>query len=200
MKPTYRKSWAGNVLMCLDLTLDPSFKVKRGHPNLKVLINCLLLVLEVCYVKPTYRKSWAGILLMVSDLTLSHSCKVKRVQPMLKVLITHLLVLEVCNVKPTCRISWAGNLLMSDLTFGPSFKVERWFTGFGELSLKWIQICIGCPMRRSSCIHRKHPVDTWFSVRYATAAAHIEIFGVNALRGKQQQLASPNLQDIVIGG
>ena len=27
---TYRKSWAGNLLMWLDLTLDPSFKVKRG--------------------------------------------------------------------------------------------------------------------------------------------------------------------------
>ena len=33
----------------------------------------------------------------------------------------------------------------------------------------------------------------WFSVRYAaaTAAARTEIFGVNALRGKQQQLGSP---------
>ena len=41
----------------------------------------------------------------------------------------------------------------------------------------------------------------WFSVRYAAAAAaHKEIFGVNALRGKQQQLGSPNLQDIFIGG
>ena len=48
-------------------------------------------------------------------------------------------------------------------------------------------------------IHRKHPVDTLFSVRYA-AAARREIFGVNALRGKQQQLGSPNLQDIFIGG
>ena len=38
----------------------------------------------------------------------------------------------------------------SDLTFGPSFKVKRWFTGFGELSFQWIQICIGSPMRRSS--------------------------------------------------
>ena len=50
-------------------------------------------------------------------------------------------------MKPTCRISWAGNLLMlSDLTFCPSFKVKRWFTGFGELSFQWIQICIGSPM------------------------------------------------------
>ena len=28
-KPTYRKSWAGNLLVWSDLTLCPSFKVKR---------------------------------------------------------------------------------------------------------------------------------------------------------------------------
>ena len=28
VKPTYRKSWARNLLMWSDLTLDPSFKVK----------------------------------------------------------------------------------------------------------------------------------------------------------------------------
>ena len=47
VKPTYRKSWAGNLLMCSDLTLGPSFKVKQGQPNLKVLLPHLLLVLEV---------------------------------------------------------------------------------------------------------------------------------------------------------
>ena len=61
------------------------------------------------------------------------------------VLITGLLlVLEVCNVK------------MSDLTFGPSFKVKRWFTGFGELSFRWIQICIGSLMHRSSSFSVLH--------------------------------------------
>ena len=30
VKPTYRKSWAGNLLMWPDLTLNSSFKVKRG--------------------------------------------------------------------------------------------------------------------------------------------------------------------------
>ena len=51
----------------------------------------------------------------------------------------------------TYRRSWAGNLLIfSDLTLGPSFKVKQWFTSFGELSFRWIQICIGSPMRRSS--------------------------------------------------
>ena len=69
-KPTYRKSWAGNLLVRSDLTLGPSFKVKRGQPNLKVLITHLLLVLEVWDGKPTYKKSWAGNLLAWSDLTL----------------------------------------------------------------------------------------------------------------------------------
>ena len=55
-KPTYRKSWAGNLLAWSDLTLGPSFKVKRGQPNLKVLITRLLLVLEVWDGKPAYRK------------------------------------------------------------------------------------------------------------------------------------------------
>ena len=54
--------------------------------------------------------------------------------------------------KPTYRISWAGNLLMLlELTFGPSFKVKQWFTGFGELSFWWIQICMGSLMCKSSC-------------------------------------------------
>ena len=39
MKQTYRKSWAGDHVMLSDLTLDPSFKVKRGQPNLKVPLN-----------------------------------------------------------------------------------------------------------------------------------------------------------------
>ena len=76
-KPTYRKSWAGNLLVWSDLTVGPSFKVKRGQPNLKVLITRLLLVLEVWDGKPTYRKSWAGNLLALSDLTLGPSFKVK---------------------------------------------------------------------------------------------------------------------------
>ena len=105
-------------------------------------------------MKPPYRKSWAGNLLMWSDLTLGPSFKVKQGQSNLRGFIAHLLfILEVCNVIPTCRILWAGNLLMSDLTFGPSFKVKRCFTGFGELSFRWIQICIGSPMRRSSYMH-----------------------------------------------
>ena len=78
MKPTYRKSCAANLLMWSDLTLDPSFKVKRGKPNLKVLITRLLLILEVWDCKPTYRKSLAGNLLAWSDLTLGPFFKVKQ--------------------------------------------------------------------------------------------------------------------------
>ena len=63
--------------MCSDLTLGPPFKVKRGYPNLEVLIARLLLALGVCNVKPTYRKSWARNLLMWSDLTLGPSFEVK---------------------------------------------------------------------------------------------------------------------------
>ena len=77
-KPTCRK-WAGNLLVWSDLTFDPSFKVKRGWPNLKVLITRLLLVLEVWDGKQTYRKSWAGNLLMLSDLTLDPFFKVKQI-------------------------------------------------------------------------------------------------------------------------
>ena len=78
VKPTYRKSWAANVLVWSNVTLGPSFKVKRGYPNLELLIARLLLVLEVCNVNPTCRKSRARNLLMWSDLTLGPSFKVKR--------------------------------------------------------------------------------------------------------------------------
>ena len=122
-----RKSWAGNLLAWSDLTLGPSFKVKWGQSNLKVLITCLLLVLEVWDGKRAYRKSWAGNLLVWSDLNLGPSFKVTWGQPNLKVLITCLLLVpEVWDGKPTYRKSWAGNLLAwSDLTLGPSFEVKR---------------------------------------------------------------------------
>ena len=77
MKQTYRKSWAGNLLIWSDLTLDPSFKVKRRSPNLKVLIAHLVFVIQVWDGKPTYRKSWARNLLMWSDFTLGPSFEVK---------------------------------------------------------------------------------------------------------------------------
>ena len=38
-KPTYRKSWAGNLLVWSDLTLDPAFKVKQRIAKLKSAYN-----------------------------------------------------------------------------------------------------------------------------------------------------------------
>ena len=86
-KSTFSKSWAGNLLVWSDLTLDPSFKIKGGLPNLKVPITHLVLVLEVWDGKSTFSKSWAGNLLMWSDFPLDPSFKVIRGQPNLKVLI-----------------------------------------------------------------------------------------------------------------
>ena len=149
VKPTHRKSWARNLLMCSDLTLGPSFMVKRGYPNLEVLIARSLLVLEVCNVKPTYRKSWARNLLMCSDFTLGPLLQGQTTIAKLKS-ADNLLIIGSRGLQYKTNL-WGGNLLMfSDLTLGPSFKVKRWFTGFGELSFRWIQICIGSPMRRSS--------------------------------------------------
>ena len=42
--------------------------------------------------------------------------------------------------------------------------------------------------------------DGYFGLAFATPSLRVEIFGVNALRGKLHQLGSPNLQDIFIGG
>ena len=47
--------------MWSDLTLDPSFRVKQGYPNLKVLISHLLLVLEVCNVNQPIGNHGLGI-------------------------------------------------------------------------------------------------------------------------------------------
>ena len=60
------------------------------------------------------------------------------------------LIIDPRGLQCETNSSRAGNLMLLDLTFGPSFKVKRWFTGFGELSFRWIQICIGSLMHRSS--------------------------------------------------
>ena len=36
MKPTYRRSWDGNLLMFSDLTFCPSFKVKRWFTDFEL--------------------------------------------------------------------------------------------------------------------------------------------------------------------
>ena len=45
----------------VEFYLGPSFKVKRGYPNLKVLVTCLLLVLEVCNVMQPIGNHGLGI-------------------------------------------------------------------------------------------------------------------------------------------
>ena len=42
VKPTYKKSWAANLLMWSDLTLGPCFKVKQGD-KLKSANNSLII-------------------------------------------------------------------------------------------------------------------------------------------------------------
>ena len=68
--------------------LEPALEGQMRTGNLKVLITCLLLIIEVCNVKPTYRKSWVGNLLMWSHLTFDPSFKVRLGQPNLKMFIT----------------------------------------------------------------------------------------------------------------
>ena len=100
VQSTFRKTYAANLLVVSDLTLDCSFKVKQRWARIKVLITCLLLFLEVCDVQSILRKSYAANLLVVSDLTLDRSFKVKIEWVRIKVPITRLsLVLEVCNIQ-----------------------------------------------------------------------------------------------------
>ena len=72
-------------------------------------------------------------------------------------------------MKPT----WARNLLMLTFTFGHSFKVKRWFTGFGELSFRWIQICVGSPMRRSSCFHFTLHITSMEIIQYVVSSIEV---------------------------
>ena len=64
LKTTYRKTCAGNLLMWSDLTLGPSFKVKRRCPNLKVPISRLLLVLLLV------KRGWPSLKVPISSLLL----------------------------------------------------------------------------------------------------------------------------------
>ena len=57
---------------------------------------------------------------------------------------------------------------------GPSFKVKPWFTGFGELSFQWIQICIGSLMRRSSYLYSHYlTCSRMYFILYLVFLLHI---------------------------
>ena len=60
--------WESSDVVTFDL--GPLLQGQMRRASLKVLITCLLLVLEVCNVKQTNRKSWAGNLFVWSYLTL----------------------------------------------------------------------------------------------------------------------------------
>ena len=76
MKPTYRKSWAGYLLVWSDLTLGDSFHGQTRIVKHKSAYNLLIIGPRGLGYK-TYRKSWAGNLLPWSDFTLGFSFKVK---------------------------------------------------------------------------------------------------------------------------
>ena len=73
MKSTYRKSWAGNLLIWTDLTLVPSFKVKQwltsfgelssqwiqifiGFPMCRYSFSCILAHVIVIWSFPKQRQ------------------------------------------------------------------------------------------------------------------------------------------------
>ena len=55
MKSTYKKSWAGNLLMFSDLTLGPSFKVKRWFTGFCELSFWWI---QICIGSPMRRSSF----------------------------------------------------------------------------------------------------------------------------------------------
>ena len=85
--------------MWSDLTLDPSFKVKRGLPKL-VFISCLFVFLEVCSVTPTYRKSWAKNLLTEFFGQNSPWASSSRLSDVRMALVSFLLVDTICIGSP----------------------------------------------------------------------------------------------------
>ena len=130
--------------MFSDLTVGPSFKVKRWFTYQGIIIIILGSYIASFFQSALHSITPARIanlgnltyccharrrnrnLLMYPGLTLGPAFKVKQGYPNLEVVITCLLlVLEVCSVKPTYRKSWAGNLSMwSDLTLDTAFKVK----------------------------------------------------------------------------
>ena len=96
-----------------------------------------------------------------------------------------------------------GILLFSELTLGPSFKVKLGYPNLKALisllllfyTFEMVNKHVGNHWLGIFWCGR---IWLWASLCYA-AAIRREIFGVNALRGKWQQLGSPNLQNIFIG-
>ena len=118
--------WCGQIW-----PLDPSFKVKWGQPNLKVLITRLLLVLEVWDGKPTYRKSLAVNVFVWLDLILDPFFKVERgyciCSISLKYVLTYFLHLNnylvtflhntICRAQLFCPFLLSASEFLSNMLF-----------------------------------------------------------------------------------
>ena len=90
MKPAYKKSWDGNLLMWSDLTLDPSFKVKRGQQNL-IAYHLLIIGPIRLQCETNYGKSWAGNLLRCARSSLL--IKILRYISRVTMVVYHLVVI-----------------------------------------------------------------------------------------------------------
>ena len=75
-KPSYRKSWAGNLLVWSDLTFGPLLQGQIRTAKPKSGYNSLIIGPRGLDGKPTYRKSWAGNDFVWLDLTLDPFFKV----------------------------------------------------------------------------------------------------------------------------
>ena len=61
MKLTCRISWAGNLLMCSDLTFDPSFKVKQWFT---VFSELSFQWIQICIGSPMHRSSFKYFMIL----------------------------------------------------------------------------------------------------------------------------------------
>ena len=74
-KPSYRKSWPGNLLVWSDLTFGSLLQGQMRTAKLKSAYNSLIIGPRGWDGKPTYRKSWARNVFVWLDLTLDPSSR-----------------------------------------------------------------------------------------------------------------------------
>ena len=123
-KPSYRKSWAGILLVWSDLTFGPLLQGQIRTAKLKSAYKSLIIGLKFTGYVPHYKILTGNIFGLI--LKNKMAATGVSLSVMKRAYISLIIGLEVWDGKPTCRKSWAGNLLVwSDLTFDPSFKVKR---------------------------------------------------------------------------
>ena len=94
------------------------------------------------------------------------------------------LIIDPRSLQYKTNSSWARNFLMLDLTLGPSFKVKQWFTGFDELSFRWIQICISL-----RCVGL-----VVFGTQFLLQTVHPTVRG---FPGQQNRLQGPHIPSMI---